>query len=163
MALTVFSLMHVPINIPSLTISTGWIIICIISICIYRNMYLYTNMCICTDGTLLYFRLCMSPSIYRVSRLQQVINLFYSYKFQFCCVIIYWSYLSFYYWFVLMPFWLVYMESYGIDFLTPSFVIYAGKHHHHHSHTLIRTGLCVFTWKQRMDFVTHRLVVNLLN
>jgi hypothetical protein len=33
---------------------------------------------------------------------------------------------------VLMPFWLFYMETYGIDFLTPSFVIYISKHHHHH-------------------------------
>jgi hypothetical protein len=34
--------------------------------------------------------------------------------------------------FVLMPFWLVYMETYGIDFLTPLFVIYISKHHYHH-------------------------------
>jgi hypothetical protein len=26
------------------------------------------------------------------------------------------------------------METYGIDFLTPSFVIYASKQHHHHHH-----------------------------
>jgi hypothetical protein len=31
-----------------------------------------------------------------------------------------------------MPFWLVYVETYGIDFLTTSFVIYISKHHHHH-------------------------------
>jgi hypothetical protein len=31
-----------------------------------------------------------------------------------------------------MPFWLVYMEIYGIDLLTFSFVIYISKHHHHH-------------------------------
>jgi hypothetical protein len=29
------------------------------------------------------------------------------------------------------PFWLVYMEIYGINLLTPSFVIYISKHHHH--------------------------------
>jgi hypothetical protein len=33
-----------------------------------------------------------------------------------------------------MPSWLVYMETYGIDFLTLSFVIYISKHHHHHHH-----------------------------
>jgi hypothetical protein len=31
-----------------------------------------------------------------------------------------------------MPFWLVYKETYGIDFLTPSFVIYISKHYHHY-------------------------------
>jgi predicted protein tyrosine phosphatase len=31
-----------------------------------------------------------------------------------------------------MPFWLVYMETFGADFLTPSFVICISKHHHHH-------------------------------
>jgi hypothetical protein len=31
-----------------------------------------------------------------------------------------------------LPFWLVYMETYGADFLTPSFVICISKHHHHH-------------------------------
>jgi uncharacterized lipoprotein YehR (DUF1307 family) len=30
-----------------------------------------------------------------------------------------------------MPFWLVYMEIYGADFLTPSFLICVIKHHHH--------------------------------
>jgi hypothetical protein len=30
-----------------------------------------------------------------------------------------------------MPFWLVYMETCGIDLLTPSFLIYISKHHHH--------------------------------
>jgi hypothetical protein len=30
-----------------------------------------------------------------------------------------------------MPFWLVYREIYGKDFLTPSFVIYISKYHHH--------------------------------
>jgi hypothetical protein len=30
-----------------------------------------------------------------------------------------------------MPFWLVYMEIYSADFLTPSFVICIIKHHHH--------------------------------
>jgi hypothetical protein len=28
-----------------------------------------------------------------------------------------------------MPFWLVYMETYGIDFLTPLFVINISNHH----------------------------------
>jgi hypothetical protein len=32
--------------------------------------------------------------------------------------------------FFCMPFWLVYMEIYGADFLTPLFVIYISKHHH---------------------------------
>ncbi len=35
---------------------------------------------------------------------------------------------------VLTPFWLVYMETYGIDFLTPSFVICISKHHHQDRH-----------------------------
>jgi hypothetical protein len=34
--------------------------------------------------------------------------------------------------FVLMPFWLVYMETYGLDFLKASFVMYIRKYHHHH-------------------------------
>jgi hypothetical protein len=33
--------------------------------------------------------------------------------------------------FLLMPFCLVYMETFSIDFLTPSFVIYISKHRHH--------------------------------
>jgi hypothetical protein len=41
--------------------------------------------------------------------------------------------------FVCMPFWLIYMETYGIDFLTPLFVIYISKHHHHHKGSLIET------------------------
>jgi hypothetical protein len=46
----------------------------------------------------------------------------------------YWSPSSFYYWhfFVLMPFWLVYMEIYSADFLTPSFLIRISKHHRYH-------------------------------
>jgi hypothetical protein len=42
-----------------------------------------------------------------------------------------WSFISYYYWyfFVLIPIWLVYMETYGIDFLTVSFVIYINKQH----------------------------------
>jgi hypothetical protein len=28
--------------------------------------------------------------------------------------------------------WLVYIETYGADFLTPSFVIYISKHYHHY-------------------------------
>jgi hypothetical protein len=40
--------------------------------------------------------------------------------------------------FVLTPFWLVYMETYGIDFLSPVFVIFISKHlHHHHHHRLL--------------------------
>jgi hypothetical protein len=38
--------------------------------------------------------------------------------------------------FFFMPFWLVYMEIYDIDFLIPSFVIYISKHHHHHQYVL---------------------------
>jgi hypothetical protein len=34
--------------------------------------------------------------------------------------------------FMLMSFWLVYMETCCIYFLTSSFVIYICKHHHHH-------------------------------
>jgi hypothetical protein len=46
------------------------------------------------------------------------------------------SFISYYYWYfvVFMSLWLVYMETYGIDFLTPSFVICVSKHHHHHHH-----------------------------
>jgi hypothetical protein len=33
-----------------------------------------------------------------------------------------------------MPFFLVNMDTYGAEFLTPSFVIYISKHHHHHHH-----------------------------
>jgi hypothetical protein len=36
--------------------------------------------------------------------------------------------------FILMPFWLVYTETNGINVLTPSFVVYISKHHHHHHH-----------------------------
>jgi hypothetical protein len=45
----------------------------------------------------------------------------------------YWPFISYHYGylFVLMPFWLFYMEIHGMDFLTPSFVIYISKHHHH--------------------------------
>jgi membrane-bound ClpP family serine protease len=35
---------------------------------------------------------------------------------------------------IFMPFWLVYMETCGIYFLTPSFVIYITKRHYHHHH-----------------------------
>jgi hypothetical protein len=30
-----------------------------------------------------------------------------------------------------IPFWLIYMETYGMDFITSLFVIYLSKHHHH--------------------------------
>jgi hypothetical protein len=36
--------------------------------------------------------------------------------------------------FILTPFWLVYMETYGRH-LIPSFAIYISKHHHHNHHT----------------------------
>jgi hypothetical protein len=36
-------------------------------------------------------------------------------EFRFCFVIIYWSFISYFY------FWLVYMETYGIDFLNPQY------------------------------------------
>jgi hypothetical protein len=36
------------------------------------------------------------------------------------------------YFFVFMPFWLVYMVTHGINLLAPSFVIYISKQHHHH-------------------------------
>jgi hypothetical protein len=36
-----------------------------------------------------------------------------------------------------MPFWLVYMKTYGIDFLTPSFETYINKHDHHQKDSLV--------------------------
>jgi hypothetical protein len=46
------------------------------------------------------------------------------------------SFISYYnfYFSALMPFWLVYMETYSIDFLT-LFVTCMSKHHHHHHHS----------------------------
>jgi hypothetical protein len=50
---------------------------------------------------------------------------------------------------ILISFWLVYMETYGIVFLKPSFTIYISKHHHHHHHDLRWCDSVVFvfpTW-----------------
>jgi hypothetical protein len=49
---------------------------------------------------------------------------------------LYWSFISYHYWyfFVLMPLWLVYKEICVADVLTPSFIICVSKYHHHHHH-----------------------------
>jgi hypothetical protein len=104
---------------------------------IYMNICIYIHLCIYIyiyihEYIFIYICIYMHHSAQYIGSYMKIDLIFN--KFGFCFVIIYWSFISYYYryFLVLMLFWLVYMEIYGIDFLTHSFVIYISKHHHHH-------------------------------
>jgi hypothetical protein len=47
-----------------------------------------------------------------------------------------------------MPFWLVYIEIYGVVFSTSSFVIYINKHYHHQ-------GALTLAWVEKKCILTR--------